>query len=153
MKTAVLFLCALPLLAAIEGTVINKTTGQPQAGVKVSLTKLGQGGMQAAGSTTSGANGAFKLHPAAAPAHLLQALWQDVTYNIQLQPGAATTGIKVEVYDALAKVSAVDATQHMILVETDGKEVVVNETVIFQNDSQTTWYDPKTGSLRFTVPP
>jgi len=153
MKTAVLFLCALPLLAAIEGTVINKTTGQPQAGVKVSLTKLGQGGMQAGGSTTSGANGAFKFESDAASAHLLQALWQGVTYNIQLQPGAATTGIKVEVYDALAKVSAVDATQHMILVETDGKEVVVNETVIFQNDSQTTWYDPKTGSLRFTAPP
>jgi hypothetical protein len=153
MKSAVLFLCALPLLAAIDGTVVNKTTGQPQAGVKITLTKLGQGGMQAGGSTTSGADGSFKLESGADSAHLLQALWQGVTYNVQLQPGSATTGLKIEVFDALPKVSAVDATQHMILIETDGQEVVVNETVIFQNDSQTTWYDPKTGSLQFTAPP
>lgn len=153
MKTALLLLCALPLLAAIEGTVTNKTTGKPQAGVKITLTKLGQGGMQAGGSTSSAADGSFKLDSGAGSAHLLQALWQGVAYNVQLQPGAPTNAVKIDVFDALAKVSAVDATQHMILIETDGKEVVVNETVIFQNDSQTTWYDPQSGSLHFTAPP
>lgn len=153
MKTLLMFLTSLPLLAAIDGTVVNKTTGQPQAGVTVALTKLGANGMEPAGSTKSGADGKFSIDAPPGSVHLLQATYQGVAYNMQLQPGAATTGLQVEVYDVLPKVSAVDMTQHMILVESDGKDLVVNESVIFQNDSQTTWYDPRAGTLRFTAPP
>ena len=37
------FLAALPLMAAVQGTVTNQTTGQPQAGAVVSLMNLGAG--------------------------------------------------------------------------------------------------------------
>lgn len=153
MKSVLFFLTALPLLAAIDGTVVNKTTGQPQPGVTVSLTKLGQNGMEPAGSAKSGADGKFSIEAPAGSVHLLQATYQGVAYNMQLQPNAPTTGLQVQVFDALPKLSAIDMSQHMILVESDGKELVVNETVIFQNDSQTTWYDPKAGTLHFTAPP
>ena len=36
---------ALTAFAAVDGVVINKTTGQPQAGATVTLYKLGQAGL------------------------------------------------------------------------------------------------------------
>jgi hypothetical protein len=143
-------LACLPALAAIQGTVINKTAGKPQPGVTVVLTSLGAGGMQVAGKTVSGAGGRFKIEGDAGSAHLVQASWQGVNYNQTIQPGSAD--FEITVYDALPKVGAAQVTQHMILLETDGKELVVNESVIYRNDSQTTWYDPKGGTLRVFVP-
>lgn len=153
MRLCLTFLASVAMMfGAIDGTVVNKTTGKPQAGVKVTLTKLGQGGMQPGGNATTDAAGKFHIDSDAASAHLLQAVWQGVTYNLSLQPGTPATNVELPVYDALAKLSAVEVTQHMILLETNGQELVVNETIIFQNDSQTTWNNPKAGTARVSVP-
>lgn len=149
MKSLLFLLAALPALAAIEGTVVNKTSGRPQPGVQVTLTRLTDQGMQPGGSATTDAQGRFKLDSDAASAHLLQARYQGVSYSSQLQPNQPQ--VEIAVYDAVPKVSAAEVTQHMILVETDGQELVVNETVIYSNDSQTTWYSPK-GTARFFIP-
>lgn len=149
MRTLALLLFSLPVLAAIEGTVVNKTTGKPQPGVQVTLTRLTEKGMQPAASGTSDAQGRFKLDADAASAHLIQARYQNVSYSAQLQPNQPQ--VEIAVYDAQPKVSAAEVTQHMILVETDGQELVVNETIIYSNDSQTTWYAPK-GTARFYIP-
>lgn len=143
---------AATMLGAIEGTVVNKTGGQPQPGVKVTLTKLGEGGMQSGGDATTDAQGKFRIESDAASAHLLQAVWQGVTYNLSLQPGAAANNVELPVYDALPRLSAVEVTQHMILLETNGQELVVNETIVFQNDSQTTWYNAREGTAKVSVP-
>ena len=45
------FLC----FAAVDGTVINKTTGKPQAGATVTLYKFGSAGMESVESVKSGA--------------------------------------------------------------------------------------------------
>ena len=45
------------LLGAIEGTVINGSTGQPQASVTVSLVQPGANGMQAIATAVSDASG------------------------------------------------------------------------------------------------
>ena len=45
--------------ASIDGTVINGTTGKPQAGVSVTLVKPGQQGMQTIGDTVTDASGHF----------------------------------------------------------------------------------------------
>ncbi len=153
MRLFATFLAAAAMMfGAIDGTVVNKTSGKPQSGVKVTMTKLGQGGMQPGGSAVTDASGKFHIDSDAASAHLLQAVWQGVTYNLSLQPGAPTTNVELPVYDALPKLSAVEVTQHMILLETNGQELVVNETIIFQNDSLTTWNDPKSGTARISVP-
>jgi 5-hydroxyisourate hydrolase-like protein (transthyretin family) len=148
-KTLLLLIAALPAMAAIEGTVVNKTTGKPQPGVQVTLTQLTDKGMQPAASGVSDAQGRFKIEANAASAHLIQARYQNVSYSSQLQPNQPQ--VEIAVYDAVPKVSAAEVTQHMILLETDGQELVVNETVIYSNDSQTTWYDPK-GTARFYIP-
>jgi len=144
------FAAALPSLAAIEGVVVNKTTGKPQPGVQVTLTKLTDKGMQPAAGGATDAQGRFRIEADAASAHLIQARYQNVSYSSQIQPNQPQ--VEIAVYDALPRVSAAEITQHMILVETDGQELVVNETVIYSNDSQTTWYDPK-GTARFYIPP
>ena len=58
-KIALLFLvlACLPSLAAAEvtGTVVNRTTGEPQAGATVTLYKFGQGGMEPVASTKTDA--------------------------------------------------------------------------------------------------
>ena len=152
MRTLIAFLiAAASLFGAIEGTVVNRSTGKPQPGVRVTLTKLSQAGMQAGGNATTDAQGRFSIEGDAASAHLLQAVWQGVTYNLSMQSGA-TGNVELPIFNALPNVSAVEVTQHMVLLETDGKELVVNETVIFQNDSLTTWNNPSSGTARISIP-
>jgi hypothetical protein len=151
MRLLILLLSTSALWAAVDGTVVNKSTGRPQAGVTVSLTKLGQGGMSPAGSVTTDAQGKFAFESAAPDMHLIQAVYKGVTYNLSVQPGAPTTGLQVFVFDSSATpIPNVD--QHMILIETDGKELVVNEAIIYKNETTTTWADPVRGTLRFYVP-
>jgi hypothetical protein len=46
---------------AVDGTVINQTTGKPQAGATVTLYKIGQAGPEAIESVKSGADGKFRI--------------------------------------------------------------------------------------------
>ena len=55
------FVPAALMLGAIDGTVINKTTGQPAANVPITLVKPGQGGMKTLGTTVSDASGTSPL--------------------------------------------------------------------------------------------
>lgn len=152
MKTALFLFLTLPLLA-IDGTVVNKTTGQPQPGVLVHATKMSQGGMEPAGSAKAAADGKFSIQADSSGPVLLQAVYKGVTYTRQIPPGSPSSGLVLEVWEAAAKVAEAAMAQHMILIETDGKELVVNETLIYQNGGNTTWNDSDKGTLRFYVPP
>jgi 5-hydroxyisourate hydrolase-like protein (transthyretin family) len=60
MRALSLFLAtASALLASIDGTVVNRTTGKPQSGVSVMLVKPGQQGMQTLGTTITDSTGHF----------------------------------------------------------------------------------------------
>lgn len=138
--------------AAVDGVVINRTTGKPQPGVSVTLVQLGAG-MKTAGTTKTDAKGAFHLDTAvegAAP-YLLQSLHEGVSYSKMLQPGAPTTGIEAEVFDASAKPVETAVTQHMILLEPSDKGLGVNESIIYQNSGKQTFANPA-GTLHFYVP-
>ena len=73
---SLLFLSATVLFASIDGTVINRTTSKPQAGVSVTLVKPGQQGMQTLGTTVTDASGHFvfqmiaRWRPAVAAGHV-----------------------------------------------------------------------------------
>jgi hypothetical protein len=148
----ILLFAASTVFGAVEGRVINNTSGQPQADVEVSLTKLGQGGMEPAGSVKSDAQGHFRLESEAGAMYLLQAHWQGVTYSESLQPGAPTSNLELPIYDVAASVSGVAPSQHMILLETDGKQIAVSETIVYINPTKTTWNNAKTGTARIYVP-
>jgi hypothetical protein len=154
MKIAALAI-AIPALAfaAVEGVVINETTSKPQPGATVTLIRLGNA-MNTTGSVRTDAEGKFHIEQdlqADAP-HLLQALHDNVTYNTMLSPGSAATGIQLKVYNSSANAPDAKVTQHMMLVESNGSEVSISETIIFGNTGNVT-FNPPSGSLPVYIQP
>jgi hypothetical protein len=146
-------LCGLPLFAQIDGTVINATTGKPQAGVTVSLIHPGENGMETLATATSGADGGFKIaKDLPPPPALLRATFQDVEYNQVVPPGTPSTGIKLSVYDATNKFSAALSQQHLIIVEPGTDGIRMSETFLLGNSGTTTFLDQVKGSIQFYLP-
>ncbi len=143
------------LLASVDGLVLNRTTGKPQAGVSVTLVKPGQGGMQTIGATQSDAAGRFlfeKDQPGGGP-QLLQASYKGVNYNKLMTPNLATSGVELDVYEATKSPAAAHIAQRMMLLEPSVSQIAVSETVVLQNDTTTTYNNTDLGGLRFFLPP
>src|SRR5262245_58000196 len=134
-KLSSILFCALPVFAAIDGTVTNQSTGKPQAGATVAVYKLGGAGMEAVDQAKTDAQGNFTIKQEIQGPHLLQSVYQGVTYNHMLPPGSQTGGLKLDVYNA-SKKQPPDAkiAQHMLLFEPSGGQLTVNESYIFRND-------------------
>jgi hypothetical protein len=150
--TAAFVLTAVLASAAVDGTVRNLTSDSGQANAIVTLVELGSG-MNTLGSVRTDASGNFTFAADLKPGtpYLIQALHQGVTYNQMLQPGAQSSGIRLEVYDASPKAPDARVTQHMILLEPSAGELLVNEAVIFTNTGKVTYQDPD-GTLKVWVP-
>lgn len=147
-----LCLFAAPLPAAVDGTVINGTTGKPQAGVILTLVKPGMGGLETLDTARSGPGGKFTIGKSGQPPMLLQSIHDGVIYTTMIAPGAPTSGIRVNVFDATTKPEAARITQDMILLQPTGSQLGVNETVLLQNDGKLTFNDPDKGSFQFYLP-
>ena len=145
-------LSALPLLAAVDGVVVNATTGKPQPNAIITLVQPGQGGMQALGSTKTDAEGKFRFDKELQGPTLLQALHAGVLYNKMMIPGTPTSGLQVQVFDStnqpVAKVS-----QHFIVLQPGPSEMMVAEGILYQGDPNVTYNDATNGTLRFYLPP
>lgn len=153
MKALLLFLLTLPLFAALEGTVTNGTTGKPQPGASVTLTKLGQG-MQPVGTVKTGADGRFRFETVIEPntPYLLQAVHDGVNYNRMLPPGPTPPSLGIQVYNAAKGRGEAKVSQDMILLEPTGSEINVSESVVWDNPGKVTFNDPE-GTFRFVLPP
>jgi hypothetical protein len=157
MKIGVLLLLgtASCLFAAIDGTVVNGTSGKPEAGVSITLVKPGQQGMQTIGTTVSDATGHFvfeKDQPGGGP-QLLQAVYKGVNYNKLMTPNIPTSNVQLEVFEATKTASVARIEQRMMLIEPNVNQITVTDTVIVQNDSKTTYNDEAEGGMRFYLPP
>lgn len=142
-------------LAAVNGTVVNKTTGAPQAGVAVALVKPGQGGMRTLGTTTTDASGNFSFandEPGGGP-QLLQAKYDGVDYNKLLTPNIATSGVEVDVYESTTSPAVAHVAQRMLVVEPSISQISLGETVVIDNSGDRTYNNPKGGDWRFYLPP
>jgi len=148
-----ILLCAIPAFAVIDGTVTNRTSGKPQAGATVALYKLGGAGMEAVDQAKTDAQGNFSIRQEIQGPHLLQSVYEGVTYNHILPPGSPTNGLKLDVYNASRKQPAdAKVAQHMILLEPGNGQLVISETYILRNDGKITWNDPDGGTLKFYLP-
>jgi hypothetical protein len=58
----------------------------------------------------------------------------------------------VEVYNSTTDAASAKVTTHMILLEPTGAELAVNESIIFQNEGKTAYYDTSRGTLRVSLP-
>lgn len=141
------------LLAAVDGVVLNVTTGKSQPSVIVSLVQPGSDGMKTLGSARSDGEGKFRIDKEipAGPA-LLQGLFQGATYNLLLPPGGPTTNVRLKVYDSTVKADAAKLAQHMLLIEPSLSGIRVSDTYLFDNQTNTTFNDPSKGSIQFFVP-
>lgn len=142
-------------LAAIDGTVVNKTTGSPQAGVSVTLVKPGQGGMRTLGTTTSDPAGKFSFandEPGGGP-QLLQANYDGVNYNKLLTPNIPTSGVELEVYQSTDSPSVAHVAQRMLVLEPSISQIGVTETVVIDNTGKQTFNSRKEGGWQFYLPP
>lgn len=137
--------------ASIDGVVTNRTTNKPAAQIDVTLLRLGQG-MQSVGTVKTDAQGRFHFEDDLNAPHLIQANWQGVRYNMQVPPGTASTQLDVPVFDVKTEVAGLEAGQHLMVIETDGTELVINETIVYDNKGNVTWNDDRRGTARIAVP-
>lgn len=152
---AVLLLASSGVFAAIDGTVVNRTTGKPQVGVGITLVKPGQQGMQTLGTTVSDASGHYvfeKDQPGGGP-QLLQATYKGVNYNKLMTPNIPTSNVELDIYEATNSPAVAHVAQQMIVLEPNASQVAVSETVIVQNGTKTTYNNDELGGLRFYLPP
>jgi hypothetical protein len=153
MRLLLLIACAMPLLA-VDGVVMNLTTGKPQAGVEINLVQPSQNGMVPLGNATSDAQGQFKIDKEIPPGPgLLQATYEGTTYNQIITPGMPTSGVQVKVYDATKQASVAKTAEHLILLEPSVDNIKISETFVLDNNTNTTFNDPARGSIRFYLPP
>jgi hypothetical protein len=146
-------LIALPAFAAVDGTVINKTTGKPQSAATVTLYKLGQAGMESIQSVKSDAQGKFRIDQPVQGPHLIQTAFDGVTYNHMLPPGSTTSGLTLDVYNSSKRPGAARVLRHFLIFQPSGSQMAVNEGFVFQNSGLVTYNDPDGGTLKFYLPP
>ena len=153
MKVIALLVLALPLLAAVNGVVLNVTSGKPQAGVTVTLVQPSERGMDAVGTDVSAATGVFSIDkdPVVGKPLLLQAVYAGVTYTKALNPGKST-GVQLDVFESSSKPVGIAVDRHGILLEPVEGKLAVREFVFVNNTSKTTYVDPQNGSYRFWAP-
>ncbi len=141
--------------AAIDGTVLNRTAGKPQPAVSILLVKPGQQGMQTIGTTVSDASGHFlfeKDQPGGGP-QLLQASYKGVNYNKLMTPNIPTSNVELDVYEATKSPAVAHVVQQMLVLEPTANQLSVSETVLVQNESNTTYNNVDLGGFRFFLPP
>lgn len=152
---ALVSLGASTAFASIDGIVLNRTTGKPQPGVRITLVKPGQQGMQTIGSTLSDAAGHFvfeKDQPGGGP-QLLQASYQGVNYNKLMTPNIPTSNVELDVFNATKSPAAAHIAQQMLVLEPSQNQLAVSETVLVQNATNTTYSNTGLGEFRFYLPP
>ncbi len=152
-RASLLLLLAASLpAAAVDGTVVNLTTGKPAAGSMVTLYRMDQDGMSPVETTRTDSEGKFSTRQDAEGAKLLQVIFDGVVYSHMLTPGMPSTGMRIEVYNASRQPGAAHVEQHMVLLEPAGGQLNVTEALIFRNGGKTTYNDPDNGTLRFWLP-
>ncbi len=152
MRRAIALLMSVPLWAAVDGVVMNSTTGKPQANVVVSLVQPGQGGMQNLGSVKTDAQGKFRIDKTAEGPQLIQALHAGVVYNKMIAPGTPTSGIQVDVFDSTKSSQNAKISQHIVFLQPAADQLGVNEVYFVKNDTKTTVNNTAEGGLQFYVP-
>jgi hypothetical protein len=136
----------------LTGTVHNGTTDKPAAGIDVILIQL-QGGMQPVANTKSDAQGHFQFTHAdigTAPM-LVRAVYRGVNYHEPVPPGKNSA--TVEVYEPTDKPGSFAVTNHAIIVQPNGSDLLVGEEFTIENKTQPPMaYFRPDGSFNFWIP-
>src|ERR1043166_6214905 len=88
---------------AIDGVIMNGTTGKPQANATVTLYKVGGNGPESIQSVKSGPDGKFLITADAQGPRLVQAAFDGAVYNHMIPPGFPATGVTINVFESSNK--------------------------------------------------
>lgn len=139
-------------LLAVDGIVINRTSGKPQPGATVTMFRISQAGPESLESVKADAQGRFAINQPVQGPTLIQAAYGGVTYNKMIPPGRPSTGLEVDVYESSPQPGEARVTQHFVLFEPDGANMAVTESYVWENNGKTAFADPDRGTLRISVP-
>lgn len=155
LRTALLFaLALLPLYAAVDGVVTNKTTGKVQTGAEVALLRMAEDGtVSVVNRTTTNAEGRFAFSDTLSGIHALETTYRGAAYFQVIPPMLPPNNLQVAVYDVSGDAASISVDQHIFFLEPGQQQVVVSESYILKNSANYTYRDLSKGSLRFFLPP
>ncbi len=146
------FLAAAAHAGTLSGTVINRTTGKPEANVVVDLLSPTQG-MTELATATSDAQGHFSVSKdsiGTAPV-LIRATFHDVSFNTFAPPGRPN--VDVEVFDISKDPKTISVPSHVIIFEPQDNKLVGAEEYEVQNNAQPpAAYFRTEGNFDFAIP-
>jgi hypothetical protein len=136
----------------VTGTIHNGTNNKPGAGLDVILIQL-QGGMQPLTTVKSDAQGRFTIDrpEIGSGPMLLRVPYKGVNYHQPLTPNMAT--VNIEIFEATGDQSAVSVTQHDVVVQPSGSNLLVGEEYSVENQTQPpVAFFKADGTFNFTIP-
>ena len=151
--TACFFFATAAHAGTANGTVINRTTGQPAAGVSLTLVDL-QAGMAEVATTKSDAQGqySFNNEGLGAKPMLIRATFDGVTYNTAIRPGSQR--VDVDVYDVSKDAKVISIMSHIVIFQPRDGNLLVGEEYVVQNNSQPAHaFFRSEGNFDFGIPP
>lgn len=136
----------------VRGTVKNGTTGQPAAGVDLTLVQP-MGGMQEVAHAKSGAQGEFTFDNPnlGTQPMLVRATYHGIHFNQMVPPGSST--VQVDIFEASKDAKTINVPVHVVVFQPNGTTLVVGEEYQIENKSQPPHaYYRSEGSFDFTLP-
>ncbi|MGH6878054.1 MAG: hypothetical protein ACREHV_11870 [Rhizomicrobium sp.] len=151
---AILLAGCAPLLASIDGTVLNGTTGKSEAAAEVNLLQPGSQGMQVLAKTRTDSSGRFLFNRERPPGPmLLQVQYKGVHYDKLLTPNLPASNVTLEIYEPTKSPAVASVAQRMLVFDANTSKIGVEETAIIENHSKKTYNNSSLGALRFFLPP
>ena len=154
-------LLAAPLHAAIQGTVVNATTGKPVPRIPVTLVKFGGAqGMAPVSELNTDAAGKFSFDEAllelgSQPVHgMLRTDHEGISYTKMIVPDVTLDDIQIEVYD-IAAGETLKPDMTAFLLEPGSDVTIINQFFQFTNSQSppVTFSNADEGTLQFYLPP
>lgn len=147
-----LLAASVSFAGTLQGTVVNRTTGQTVPNVDVDLLSPTQG-MTLLGSVKSDAQGHFTADNAAigtAPV-LIRVTYQGVSFNSFSPPGRPQ--VDVEVFNVSKDPKTITADSHVVIFQPRGDKLIGAEEYNVKNSSQpAVAYFRTEGNFEFAIP-
>ena len=138
----------------VRGTVRNGTTGQPAAGVELTLVQP-MGGMQELAHAKSGRQGEFSFDNPnlGTQPMLVRASYRGVNFNSAVPPGSGPSTVQVDIYEPSKDPRTIDVPSHFVIFKPDGATLKVAEEYQIENKSQPPHaYYRTDGTFDFALP-
>lgn len=143
---------AVAQAGTVRGTVKNGTTGQPAAGVELTLVQP-MGGMQELAHAKSGPEGEFTFdHPnLGAQPMLVRASYHGIHFNSAVPPGSST--VQVDIFEPSNDPKTIHVPSHVVIFQPHDSTLIVGEEYQIENKSQPPYaYYRTEGSFDFALP-